>query len=73
MCQGLSGVITDLDMAGAHLGGRWEAGAAWLPFPIPWSIIYCQQNTGKHLAGKSIREKSVWGHGSREGGLDPAV
>lgn len=57
-----------MDMAGAHLAGRWEAGAAWLPLPSPWSIIYLQQNAGKHPAGKSTREKSVWGHCSGEGG-----
>lgn len=73
MCQGLSEVIKGLDTAGAHLGGRWEAGAAWLPFPIPWSIIYLQQNAGKHLADENTREKSVGGHGGGEGGLDPAV
>lgn len=56
-----------MDMAGAHLGAGWEAGAAWLPSPIPWSIIYLQQNTGRHLAGRSTRGKSVGGHGGGGG------
>lgn len=49
------------------LGHGWspgeEAGAAWLPFPIPQSIIYLQQNAGRHLAGEIIplAEKQVSG------------
>ena len=63
LCQGLPGVIRGLDVAGTHLGGRWEAGAAQLPFPVPRSIIYLQQNAGRHLAGESIplAEKQVSG------------
>lgn len=47
-----------------------EAGAARLPFPIPQSIIYLQQNAGRHLAGESILlgEKQVSGGTVERGG-----
>lgn len=68
--QGLGWGYQGLDMAGAHLGGRREAGTAQLPFPTPGSIIYLQQNTEKHLAGESIRlaEKQVSGGTAGPGG-----
>lgn len=53
-----------------------EAGAAQLPFPEPQSIIYLQQNAGRHLAGESIplAEKQVsGGTGGGCGWLDPAI
>lgn len=77
--MGLSGLgwgYRGLDVAGAHLGGGQDAGAAQLPYPTPRTIIYLQQNSEKHLAGESIplTEKQVSGVlRGWEGRLDPAI